>query len=143
LNWKIIARYVPNRTPRQCKERWSNYLQPAITSAQWTQLEDRVLHEKYNELGSKWMRIAKFFVNRTDAQVKNRFLVLKRRGMRAAGIPPPPRASKKKLIAAAAVAVDAVCNERGECDSGLLDGSWGSCTEIDDLGSLDDFMWNF
>lgn len=73
-NWRFIAENMTtNRTARQCRDRWKNYLMPGIKSAPWTPEEDQLLEEKYAALGSQWSRIAKFFPNRTDINVKNRW----------------------------------------------------------------------
>lgn len=83
LNWSAIAEEMPGRNVRQCKERWVNYLCPTINNSEWTPEEDALLIEKQREFGSKWVRIAKFFNNRTDAMLKNRFNVLRRRERKA------------------------------------------------------------
>jgi hypothetical protein len=70
---------MPGRNARQCKERWTNYLVPALNTAAWTCEEDFQLIQKYGELGPKWVQIATFFANRTDSMVKNRFNKLQRR----------------------------------------------------------------
>jgi hypothetical protein len=78
-DWYAISLRMPGRTPRQCKERWRNYLSPALNTAAWTAEEDRLLLEKYRDHGTKWALIANFFPNRTDGMVKNRFNRLQRR----------------------------------------------------------------
>jgi hypothetical protein len=78
-DWNAIAMRIQGRTPRQCKERWTNYLSPDLNGSPWTPDEDRLLLEKQSEIGNKWVRLSAFFVNRTDAMVKNRFHLLKRR----------------------------------------------------------------
>jgi hypothetical protein len=64
---------------RQCKERWTYYLSPRLNHQPWTEDEDAQLIEKQAEYGAKWVRIAQFFPNRTDAMVTNRFQMLQRR----------------------------------------------------------------
>jgi hypothetical protein len=81
-DWYAISLRMPGRTARQCKERWMNYLSPTLNTAAWTAEEDQLLLEKQRELGSKWAQIAKFFPNRTDGMVKNRFNRLERRQAR-------------------------------------------------------------
>jgi Myb superfamily proteins, including transcription factors and mRNA splicing factors len=71
-NWTQIAEKIPKRTPRQIRERWTNYLDPNINHSEFTAEEDQIIIEKYNEIGSKWSNIAKF-MGRTENQVKNRF----------------------------------------------------------------------
>jgi hypothetical protein len=78
-DWEEIARQLPGRNVRQCKERWMNYLSPQISLDPWTDAEDRLLLEKATELGPKWVRIARFFPNRTDINVKSRWFRLMRR----------------------------------------------------------------
>ena len=78
-DWNVIASEMPGRNPRQCKERWTYYLSPTLNTSPWTNEEDNLLLMKQMELGSKWVKISKFFDNRTDAMVKNRFNVLMRK----------------------------------------------------------------
>jgi hypothetical protein len=79
VDWTRISQRMEGRNPRQCKERWVNYLAPTLKKAVWTREEDRRLIQKHRELGAKWVQIAKFFPERTDSMVKNRFNRLKRR----------------------------------------------------------------
>ena len=78
-NWANLSEHMPHRNMRQCKERWQNYLSPKVCNAPWSNEEDALLEQKYKELGPKWVRIALSFPNRTDTNVKNRWLVLSRR----------------------------------------------------------------
>lgn len=81
-DWNRISELMPHRNVRQCKERWVNYLSPKVCNDPWTEEEDALLLQKYKELGAKWVRIALSFPNRTDSNVKNRYLVLSRRSKR-------------------------------------------------------------
>jgi hypothetical protein len=78
-DWFLISDQMNGRNARQCRERWVNYLAPTLNNAPWTPAEDMLLLQKYRDLGCKWVRIAKFFPNRTDAMVKNRFNRIQRR----------------------------------------------------------------
>jgi hypothetical protein len=77
-DWLVIAEQMNDKNGRQCKERWLNYLAPELNTAAWGADEDSLLMQKYGEFGSKWVAIAKFFPNRTDAMVKNRFSKIQR-----------------------------------------------------------------
>lgn len=82
-NWRQISELMPGRNPRQCRERWKNYLAPGIRNDPWTEAEDYLLEEKVRELGPQWSRIAKCFDNRTDINVKNRWVTRESRINRA------------------------------------------------------------
>lgn len=72
-NWRLIASLMPDRTPRQCRDRYSNYLAPGFIHSEWTKEEDNLLAEKYTLLGPKWTQIRQFFPFRTANDIKNRF----------------------------------------------------------------------
>lgn len=72
-NWSMLASMLTNRTPKQCRERWHNHLNPNINKGPWTYAEDLILAQKQHELGNKWADIARFLPGRTDTLVKNRW----------------------------------------------------------------------
>jgi hypothetical protein len=71
--WRAVARQLPGRTARQCRERWLNYLSPTVRADPWTEAEDRDLLARVNEFGSAWSSIARFFSGRSDNDIKNRW----------------------------------------------------------------------
>ncbi|KAK8853908.1 hypothetical protein M9Y10_016454 [Tritrichomonas musculus] len=66
------------RNPRQCRERYKNYINPDLRKDNWTKEEDELLIQKYSEYGGKWNKIAKFFVNRSDNHLRNRWMMIAR-----------------------------------------------------------------
>ena len=78
-NWDFIANYFPEKNKRQCRERYNKYLKPNISNKDWTNEEEELLMQKYNEIGPKWVAISKYFEGRTDINVKNRWVVLMRK----------------------------------------------------------------
>ena len=72
-NWTIIASLIPGRTPRQCRDRYSNYLAPGFIHSNWSNEEDKLLADKYLLFGPKWSQIQQYFPNRTANGIKNRF----------------------------------------------------------------------
>ena len=78
-NWNQISKLMNGRTVRQCRERYRHYLAPDVQNKEWTEEEDNLLREKYAELGPKWVEINCFFKNRTDINIKNRWVVLLRK----------------------------------------------------------------
>ncbi|OHT14823.1 Myb-like DNA-binding domain containing protein [Tritrichomonas foetus] len=81
-NWNEIANRMPGRNPRQVRERYQNYLSPSLNTSRWTIEEDTLLVQKVQEIGQKWVKISRFFPNRTDQMMKNRYNVLKRKQMK-------------------------------------------------------------
>jgi hypothetical protein len=73
-NWRHIASLMPGRNPRQCRERWKHYLSGTGVQVPWTVQEDQILLERVQIWGPRWTRIANFFGNRTDIEVKARWI---------------------------------------------------------------------
>ena len=92
--WKQISERLGSRTPRQCRERWKNYLSPGIDSSPWTHDEDAILEKMVRQLGPKWSIIRDSLPGRTDVNIKNRYALIQRRSMRQ-GI--TPDASSKPI----------------------------------------------
>jgi hypothetical protein len=89
-NWSVVAAQVPRRTPRQCRERWRNYANPALTHGPWTREEDNLLLAKFAEHGSNWSLITEFLKGRGKNDVRNRYLSVLQRS----GNPPNPSTRK-------------------------------------------------
>ena len=71
--WTACAQTIPGRTGKQCRERWFNSLNPEVKTGQWTIEEDYKIYVLYSYIGGKWSKIAKYFSNRTENSIKNRF----------------------------------------------------------------------
>lgn len=75
--WGEIARTLGNgRTLRQCRERYKNYLSPHLRNGPWTPEEEKLLTEKYNEIGPHWSKMTKFFDGRSDVNIKNHYVTM-------------------------------------------------------------------
>jgi hypothetical protein len=72
-DWATVAQFMPGRSPRQCSHRYNNYLTDRHRQTAWTEAEERVIFEKYREIGPKWAYISKFLAGRTGNDVKNRW----------------------------------------------------------------------
>lgn len=71
VDWNQISLLMDGRTPRQCRERYTNYLRPNLLNGAWTEEEDRILDKLYEKMGPQWSKIAQYFPNRSDVNIKN------------------------------------------------------------------------
>lgn len=72
-NWPLIASFIEGRTPKQCRDRYSNYLIPGFFQGQWTKEEDELLTKLYIQNGPKWSFLQKSFPSRSANSIKNRW----------------------------------------------------------------------
>lgn len=77
-DWNIISSLMENKNRRQCKDRWRNYLDPSLNKAPFTDAENDLILRKVDEIGFRWKEISKYFINRTEAMVRNQFQNLSR-----------------------------------------------------------------
>lgn len=66
LQWSNIAGMVPNRVAKQCRERWRNHLDPAVSRLDWTPEEEDILQRRYIQFNGKWSEISKDMPGRPD-----------------------------------------------------------------------------
>lgn len=61
VSWQRVALRVKGRTDAQCRERWSNKLDPKLKKDKdpWTADEDTDILRLYQEVGPKWSAIAR------------------------------------------------------------------------------------
>lgn len=87
LKWAKIAELMQNKTSRQCRERYDNYLAVGINQAAWTQDEEDLLLRLYQEIGSSWAKMTQLFPGRTCVNIKNHFSKIKYRLSQSQEVP--------------------------------------------------------
>lgn len=73
-DWKNMD--IPDRTVKQCRERWNNVLDPNLKKNNWTPEEDQIILAMQKQVGNRWSEIATKLVGRADVAVKNRYTKL-------------------------------------------------------------------
>lgn len=79
--WSLISTMVPNKNPKQCRERWIAQLNPCLSKTNWSYEEDQILLQAQKMYGNHWTKIATFLPGRCGNSVKNRYLWLKKRSL--------------------------------------------------------------
>lgn len=79
LRWPIISKSIPERTGKQCRERYLNHLKPKLKVEEWSPIEDALIFHLHRSCGSKWAKMSKILQGRTDNGIKNRFHNIRRR----------------------------------------------------------------
>lgn len=80
--WKLISSMMPGRKSKQCRERWTNVVDPKLNYAPWTEEEEQILILAQQELGNKWSQIEKRLPGRSANSIKNYWYSALRRGER-------------------------------------------------------------
>lgn len=73
LTWKEISILMRTRSPRQCRERYQNYLSSKVSHNDFSNDEDQQILRLFNEHGKKWNIIAQYLPGRTGNAVRNRW----------------------------------------------------------------------
>lgn len=72
--WTSVALKVPNRTSKQCRERYTNCLAPNIWRGPWSTEEDECIRRAVHVYGKRWANISRSFMPERPANaVKNRW----------------------------------------------------------------------
>jgi len=78
-HWREIARRIPGRTGKQCRDRYTSRLDPSIQNdAPWTPIEEQTILEAHKRLGNKWAAIQRLVPHRSWYSVKWRISILRK-----------------------------------------------------------------
>jgi len=65
------------RSNKQCRERWTNFLDPSLRHGPWTAEEDARLLSLHSQFGNKWKKFSQTLVGRCGEGIRRRFKCLK------------------------------------------------------------------
>jgi Myb-like DNA-binding domain len=71
-----------DKTAKQCRERWHNFLDPDIQKEKWSESEISLLFSWHKKYGSRWSLIGEHLQGRTDNSIKNAFYCMMRKMVR-------------------------------------------------------------
>ena len=69
--WAKIAKHLPGRQGKQCRERFVNHLDPQLKKGEWTDDEEAILIAMHEQDGNRWSNISKHLPGRSDNDTKN------------------------------------------------------------------------
>ena len=70
-NWVQISQHIQHRSPKQCRERYHQNLQPSLNHEQISTQEGEPIEQTVNEMGKRWAEIAQRLRNQSGNAVKN------------------------------------------------------------------------
>jgi hypothetical protein len=71
--WHRVAKFIPSRTGKQCRERWMGQLSPTVCKDSWLPEEDLIIIRTQIAAGNHWAAIAAGLPGRSPMSVKNRW----------------------------------------------------------------------
>ncbi|KAJ1452700.1 Homeodomain-like protein [Pelagophyceae sp. CCMP2097] len=72
-SWLDVSKRIAGRTGKQCRERWTNHVDPNLNKGGWTADEDSILASAHERWGNAWTRIAMLLPGRAENTIKNRW----------------------------------------------------------------------
>ena len=76
-NWAKLSQIIINRSSRQIRSRYINYLDKTLIKTQFTKEEDDLVKRLFPVLKNNWARYINYLPNRSPKIIQNRYRVLK------------------------------------------------------------------
>lgn len=72
-HWSLVAKHIPGKTGTQCSRR-INIIKRGVSKGAWSVEEDKKLIQLFNLYGRKWVKISEKMQQRTDGQIRDRYV---------------------------------------------------------------------
>ncbi|KAF0908967.1 hypothetical protein E2562_030262 [Oryza meyeriana var. granulata] len=82
--WSRVARSMPRRSARSCRDRWRHHLARDVYHRPFTARDDDELLRLHYRLGNRWKEIGRAVYGRTSRVMRHRWKELRRSGFPAA-----------------------------------------------------------
>ena len=69
--WELISGSIPDRSGKQCRERWNNHLNPLLKKSPWSIEEGWILFILQRSVQNRWAEISNVLQGRPDNSIKN------------------------------------------------------------------------
>uniref|UniRef100_A0A0E0AJ08 Myb-like domain-containing protein n=1 Tax=Oryza glumipatula TaxID=40148 RepID=A0A0E0AJ08_9ORYZ len=92
--WSRVARSMPRRSARSCRDRWRHHLARDVYHRPFTARDDDELLRLHYRLGDRWKEIGRAVYGRTSRVMKHRW-----RELRRSGFPLAAAARKEQALA--------------------------------------------
>jgi hypothetical protein len=73
-----IAQQIDDRSGKDCRSRYVNYVDPGLKRTMWTHEEDAVIKRMHKSLGDKWSKFMAFLPGRSDNAIRTRYHIISR-----------------------------------------------------------------
>ena len=78
IKWTDCSKLIPGRTGKQCREHYLYFI-TKDNKKDWSDEEDFKIFYLIKKYGTKWVKISKFFLDRNENQIKNRFYCISKK----------------------------------------------------------------
>jgi len=75
-SWNMIAKIMKNRSNKQIKSRYDEYIRPDLIKTPFSKEEDLLILELYNKFSNQWAKFQKYMPNRSQRKIKLRYEAL-------------------------------------------------------------------
>jgi len=78
--WELASEGMGfTRNSKQCRERWTNFLDPRLRLGPWTADEDECLLRLHSKFGNAWKKFTSILIGRSAERIRRHFTSLDRR----------------------------------------------------------------